>query len=273
MKILVTGSAGFIGRHLYRAYALEHEVVGLDKQPHTDIRLDLVHATVSELVDVLRHTQVVNHHAAQIDVRYSLADPVHDAENNIIATLKLLEAAKQAGVRRFIFASSSGAIGDTEYPTTPYGIAKLTIEKYLYFYSAFMNTVSLRYSNVYGPFQQTGIVSTMFTQALKDKTVVINGDGMQTRDFIFIDDVISANQVSLHASPDTYTIATGNATNILELLAHIHQLTPVHHTHAPTIAGEVRHSAPLPKGPLTWNPLTSLEEGLQKTFEYYRSVY
>lgn len=273
-NILLTGSSGFIGTNLLATYrASGYNVIGLDKKPGADIQLDLSQASLEDLIHLLSNVDIVNHHAAQVDVRMSLDNPIYDAQENILATLKLLEASKRAGVKRFIFASSGGAIGDTDYPATPYGIAKLTIEKYLHFFSFFFDTVSLRYSNVYGSHQESGIVAIMFKKALQSERLTINGNGTQTRDFIYVEDVAAANISALTSAPGIYNISTGKATSLLELAQYISHLAPLEFIYGPTILGEVQDSCIIPSGPQNWNPSTSLEEGLRKTFEYYRSVY
>lgn len=274
MKVLLTGASGFIGTNIAEAYRLAgHDIVGVDKKPNADVQLDLTQASVDQLASLMSTVDVINHHAAQVDVRTSLRSPSYDAQENIISTIKLLEAARLAQVPRFIFASSGGAIGTSELPPTPYGIAKLTIEKYLHFFSSCFETVVLRYSNVYGPHQSSGIVAAAFKKALQNETLLINGDGTQTRDLVYVEDVVQANLKALTAVSGIYTISTGIPTNLLELVRSINNIVPLQVQHTNPIAGEVHDSCLSPSGPEGWNPSTSLEEGLKKTFAYYQSVY
>ena len=219
LHILVTGGGGFIGSHIVDGYLRAgHRVTVVDnlstgKLANVDPRARFFQ---SDIRDTSLHTffqrgrfDVLNHHAAQIDLRRSVADPAHDAEVNIVGTLNLLECARRHGVQSVIFASTGGAIyGDqTIYPTpeaeaahpqSPYGVAKLAIEHYLYYYRSVhgLRSVVLRYANVYGPrqdpFGEAGVVAIFIKRLLAGDRPIINGDGDQTRDFVFVDDVVQA---------------------------------------------------------------------------------
>ncbi len=213
LHILVTGGAGFIGSHVVDGYhRAGHRVTVVDNlstgrmanlNPRAQFfPADIRSATLDAIFQQGRF-DVVNHHAAHIDLRRSVADPWHDAEVNILGTLNLLECARRFGVRQVIFASTGGAVyGDgVPYPTpeshpaqplSPYGVAKLTVEHYLHYYQAVhsLRPVILRYANVYGPRQdpygEAGVVAIFAERLLQGEGPVINGDGRQTRDFVFV---------------------------------------------------------------------------------------
>ena len=225
MRILVTGGAGFIGSHIVDTYLQAgHEVWVLDDlsrgkreqvNPHAPfVRMDLRSPGLKDLL-AEGNFDCINHHAAQIDVRVSVADPTRDAMINIVGTLNLLEAARAHGVPRFIFASTGGAIyGEqrhfpaTEHhptsPLSPYGVAKLAVEHYLEYYRQVhgLRYVVLRYANVYGPRQdpegEAGVVAIFCGRVLRKQRLIIYGDGEQTRDYVFVGDVARANLLVLN---------------------------------------------------------------------------
>ena len=249
MNILVTGGAGFIGSHIVDAYIREgHRVVVLDnlstgkrEQVNPDATFYGVDLMDSEVKDIFEKEKIeaINHHAAQISVTQSVADPAFDAKINIVGSLKLLELAVSHQVRKFIFASTGGALyGEQEYypaneehpaqPMSPYGIAKLTVERYLTYYQENFNlqTTVLRYSNVYGPRQdphgEAGVVAIFCKQLLKDKIPVIFGDGEQTRDFVSVFDVVNANlKALLENCKGTYNVGTGKETSVNTIAARL----------------------------------------------------
>jgi UDP-glucose 4-epimerase len=214
MKVLVTGGAGFIGSHVVDAYlAAGHEVVVVDDlstghREHVDPRarfhrLDIQDPRTADLIRAER-PDVLNHHAAQMDVRRSVADPLFDARVNVLGTLVLLEAARAAGVQRILFVSSGGAVyGEQEVfpapethptnPMSPYGVSKRAGELYAAFYQAVhgMPFLALRYANVYGPRQdphgEAGVVAIFTGRMLRGEPVTVNGDGGQTRDYVYVD--------------------------------------------------------------------------------------
>jgi UDP-glucose 4-epimerase len=220
VKILVTGGAGFIGSHIADAYVQQgHDVVILDdlssgSKGNINPGATFVHLDIRDkgVADLFRSEQfdVVNHHAAQMDVRRSVSDPQYDASINVLGGLNILENASRHKVKKVIFSSTGGAIyGEQDYfpadelhplrPLSPYGITKLCTEKYLFYYKEVhgMDHVVLRYANVYGPRQnphgEAGVVAIFASKLLRGEQPVINGDGKQTRDYTFVGDVVKAN--------------------------------------------------------------------------------
>jgi UDP-glucose 4-epimerase len=303
MKIVVTGGAGFIASHIVDAYIqLNHEVYIIDDLSTGQTRnlnsraqvynLDIADPKAGRLIAEIK-PHVLNHHAAQMDVRRSVADPTFDARVNIIGFINLLEAGKDAGVKRVIFSSSGGAVyGDREpipateahetLPLSPYGVSKLTGELYLGYYSVAFGLpyVALRYANVYGPRQSTkgeaGVVAIFIAQLLAGKSPVINGDGKQTRDYVFVGDVVRANVAALDSQfVGAINIGTGKETDVVTLCELLRQGvgSPVKAVHGPAKPGEQRRSCletSLASAVLGWRPEVALDEGLVRTIAYYR---
>jgi UDP-glucose 4-epimerase len=303
MKIVVTGGAGFIASHIADAYINRgHEVCVIDDlstgqkrnlNPSAKIyTVDIADPKAAKLIAEIK-PDVLNHHAAQMDVRRSVADPSFDARINIIGFINLLEACKDAGVKRVIFSSSGGAVyGDREpipateehetLPLSPYGVSKLTGELYLgYYHMAFgLPYVALRYANVYGPRQSTlgeaGVVAIFISQLLAGKSPVINGDGKQTRDYVFVGDVVRANVAALDANyTGAVNIGTGKETDVVTVCKLLREDvgSPVEAVHGPAKLGEQRRSCletALARKVLGWRPEVGLKEGLAQTIAYYR---
>ena len=303
MNIVVTGGAGFIGSHVAEAYlAAGHAVWVVDnlatgKRDNVPAGARFVHADINdEAVRRLlsdERIEAVNHHAAQMDVRRSVADPLFDARSNVLGLLNLLEGAREAGCRTFVFASSGGTVyGEltafpateehSTHPISPYGISKLAGEHYLDFYRLEygLRTVSLRYANVYGPRQdphgEAGVVA-IFSQALLDgQPITINGDGTQTRDYVFVADVVRANLAALTTDVHgPFNVGTGVETDVNALAAHLQRLTGAtdRARHGPAKPGEPRRSV-LDCGRaarmLGWTPAGALEDGLETTVVFFR---
>ncbi len=304
MKILVTGGAGFIGSHLVDALMGEgHEVVVLD---------DLSSGTVKNLPRKIRFIKLdvrsnniftlfsderfdaVYHLAAQMDVRKSVADPRFDASVNIIGGINILEAAVRNKVARFVFASTGGAIyGEQDYfpadekhptrPLSPYGIAKLSFENYLFFYKHVygLEYVTLRFANVYGPRQnphgEAGVVAIFTSKMLAGEAPVINGDGKQTRDYIYVGDIVSAAVKALvHPETGIFNLGTSVETDVNVLFRRIREFvgSDCPEQHGPAKAGEQLRSVldvSLAKSKLGWEPVVGIEEGLKKTVEYFKN--
>lgn len=303
MKVLVTGGAGFIGSHLVDRLVQEgHEVIIVDNLA-TGKRRNINRAARFYKLDIQswrlervfrnERPNVVMHLAAQMDVRKSVEDPMFDAQVNILGTLNVLQQAVRHGVRKVVFSSSGGAIyGEQEIfpapeshvtnPLSPYGLSKLCGEQYLSYYQRIsgLQVVSLRYANVYGPRQdpegEAGVVAIFIQKLLNNEQAVINGNGRQTRDFVFVEDVVEANLAMMgQETQGTYNVGTGVETSINDLFRILIQHTgsTCKEVHGPAKKGEqarsVIDSAKL-RHELSWEPKTGLSEGLKKTVEYFR---
>lgn len=304
MNILVTGGAGFIASHIVDAYvASGHSVSVIDnlstgRRENLNPKARLHELDIRDTPAVSRlfageRFDVLNHHAAQIDVRRSVADPVFDASVNLLGVLTLLEAARTTGVRRVIFASSGGAIyGEQDRfpadethamrPISPYGVAKLATEQYLYYYQAVhgLEAVCLRYANVYGPRQnpegEAGVVAIFASKMLKNEQPVINGTGAQTRDYVFVGDVVRANVLALsHAGAGVFNVGTGVETDVNRLFASLKSATGAAcpERHAEAKQGEqlrsVLDNSKIRKA-LGWAPQVTLDGGIAATVEFFR---
>lgn len=304
MRILVTGGAGFIGSHVVDAYiAAGHDVFVVDdlstgKRENLNPRARFIHADILDLsvrkLIGAEKIDVVNHHAAQMDVRRSVADPLFDARVNLLGMLNVLEGAREAKVKKIIFSSSGGTVygeqevypADENHPTKPicpYGVSKRAGEHYLYFYSAEYGIpyVALRYANIYGPRQdphgEAGVVAIFMLRLLADTQPIINGDGKQTRDYVFVADVARANVVALQADYcGPINIGTSMETDVNQLFHHLRTLTnsSLPEMHGPAKPGEQRRSALAwnrAREVLGWRPEVGLEEGLRHTVEFFRA--
>jgi UDP-glucose 4-epimerase len=302
MRVLITGGAGFIGSHVAdRCLRDGHQVAVLDNlrsgaraqvDPAAEfIEMDLGDARMAAAVARLR-PEAILHFAAQIDVRASCADPVFDAEENILSTLRLVEAGLAGGLKHFVFASSGGAIygeaagpqseGHPEVPINPYGVAKLAVDKYLHAYGVQkgLASCSLRFSNVYGPRQgakgEAGVVA-VFCKRLRDGLPpVVNGDGSQTRDFVFAPDLADAASRALaRRATGVFNLGTGSETSVQRLAATLCRcagVDPARIAHAPAIPGEQRRSvldASKATAVLGWTAATPLEAGLAQTLAWF----
>jgi UDP-glucose 4-epimerase len=305
MKIVVTGGAGFIASQIVDAYIERgHEVHILDDfstgqeynlNPNATVhRIDIAGAETAKLIEQIK-PDLLSHHAAQMDVRHSVADPAFDARVNIIGFINLLESSKNAGVKKVIFASSGGAVyGEQEVfpapeshvtqPASPYGVSKRTGELYLsYYHQAFgMPFIALRYANVYGPRQsakgEAGVVAIFLSLLLGGKTPVINGDGRQTRDYVYVGDVVAANVAALESSfIGQINIGTGIETDVVTIFKHLRDAvgSQVDAQHGPAKTGEQRRScldATRAAEILGWRPQMALPEGLRRTAVFYQET-
>jgi UDP-glucose 4-epimerase len=302
-RIMVTGGAGFIGSHVAeRLLAEGHEVAVVDNlssgrrenvPPGAEFFLLDITSPEAAALMVTWRPQILIHHAAQMNVRFSVADPLADARDNILGTLNLLQAAVKVPVKRVVFASTGGAIygdtapvpareADSPWPDSPYGIAKLAVEHYLRFYHREFGLpyVSLRYANVYGPRQnglgEAGVVAIFIEKFLAGHQPVINGDGRQTRDFVYVGDVVAANLLALsYPKSGVFNIGTGRETDILTIFLKLKALTgsPLEPVHGPPKPGEQRRSAldsGLAQKELGWQPAVDLDTGLRHTVEAFR---
>jgi UDP-glucose 4-epimerase len=305
VKIVVTGGAGFIGSNIVDAYLeRDHEVHVLDdlstgqaanvNTKATLHQIDIADKEAARLIEQIK-PDVLCHHAAQMDVRRSVADPTFDARVNILGFINLLEACKDAGAKKVIFASSGGAVyGEQEAfpaaedhatrPASPYGVSKRAGELYLSYYRQAFNLpyIALRYANVYGPRQSTkgeaGVVAIFISLLLAGEAPVINGDGLQTRDYVYVGDVVAANLAALDASfVGEINIGTGIETDVVAIFQHLRQSlgSDIDARHGPAKTGEQRRSCIDAKRAakiLGWRAETPLAQGLQRTAEYYREI-
>lgn len=307
MKILVTGGAGFIASHIVDAYIdLGFEVVVLDnlssgKKSFVNSRAKLYQEDLLDFKKVKKillseKPDIINHHAAQISVRNSVSDPINDARVNVLGFINLLEAAKLIHIKKVIFASSGGAIyGDAKIvptpesyqpliPLSPYGINKLSSEYYLnYYYHVFkIPFIALRYSNVYGPRQnphgEAGVVAIFTLKLLKGELPIINGDGLQTRDYVYVGDVVEANRKALISDQvGAFNIGTSKETNVIEIFKIIQRFTGgnLQAEYGPIKTGEQKRSCldcKIAAKKIGWEVEVNLEEGLQKTIKYFQSM-
>jgi UDP-glucose 4-epimerase len=304
LNILVTGGAGFIASHIVDAY-LEagHRVTVVDDlstgrernlNPRASFhRMDIRDAASVAALFERSKFDVMNHHAAQMDVRKSVADPVFDASVNLQGVLTLLQQCVRTGVRKVIFASTGGAIygeqdhfpADESHPTrpiSPYGVAKLSTEHYLFYYRTVfgLEYVALRYANVYGPRQnpegEAGVVAIFCRKLLAGEVPTINGEGKQTRDYVFVGDVVRANLLALGIQgSNTFNIGTGKETDVNELFRMLRELTgqTCEERHGEAKKGEQLRSvltAAKIHAATGWKPSVPLREGLARTVEYFR---
>ena len=306
MRILVTGGAGFIGSHLIDALVASSadEVSVLDdfstgkryrlNPKATFYQLDLrAGAAVASAVAKIK-PEVIVHLAAQMDVRRSVADPAFDAQVNLIGFLNLMESARAHGLKRVVFSSSGGAIyGESDdlptkedsplLPVSPYGVAKLATEAYLFFYKVQygIDYLALRFGNVYGPRQdphgEAGVVAIFCGRILDGKPVTIYGTGAQTRDYVYVGDVVRAIVAALrsNASGLALNIGTGVETTVNELYSTLAGIAdfPTHPEYGPAKPGEQMRSVVSPARAaevLGWRPETNLEDGLGETFKYFK---
>ena len=304
MKILVTGGAGFIGSHVVDAYLEQgHDVLVVDdlstgKRENVNPKarlfaLDIRDKTLAEVI-ATEQPDVINHQAAKANLRESMDKPGLYADVNILGSLHLLELSRKHNVKKFIFASTGGAIyGEPEYlpademhpvnPLDPYGASKAAFEHYLPVYQANYSIpfTVLRYANVYGPRQdpygEAGVVAIFTVKMLHEEQAIINGSGEQERDFAYVGDVARANLLALdRGDGGFFNIGTGAGTSINDIFSRLRSSTGYQKqdVHGPAKAGEVFKiylQADRARSELGWQPTTSLEDGLHRTVEYFRA--
>jgi UDP-glucose 4-epimerase len=306
MRILVTGGAGFIGSHTVDALVASGagEVSVLDdfstgKRSQVNAKAAIYQtdlrdpAAVAAVVAQAR-PEIIFHLAAQMDVRRSVADPAFDAQVNLVGFLNLMESARRHGLKRVIFSSTGGAIygEQDEFPCTedhprrpvsPYGVAKLATEAYLFFYKVEygIDYLALRFANVYGPRQdphgEAGVVAIFCGRILDGKPVTIYGDGAQTRDYVYVGDVVRAVVAAAKSSASAVAlnIGTGVETNVNDLYSTLAGIAdfPTKAQHGAARPGEQKRSVISParaQRELGWRPEIKLADGLEETFKYFK---
>ncbi len=308
MRILVTGGAGFIGSHTVDALvaAGAHQVDVIDNlaagrrdnlNPGARFHeADLRDAGRVREIAASHRPEAIVHFAAQMDVRRSVADPAFDAQVNLVGFLNLIEAARPHGLRRVVFASTGGAIyGEQDFfpadeghpcrPVSPYGVAKLATESYLHFYKVQygIEYAAMRYANVYGPRQdpqgEAGVVAIFCARLLEGRPATIFGDGEQTRDYVYVGDVVRANVAALTAAAGgPINIGTGVETSVNRLYRRLAEIAGVSGApeHAAARPGEQMRSAisaARAGRELGWRPEVALDDGLRRTYAYFQERF
>lgn len=303
MKILVTGGAGFIGSHVAERYLADGwEAVVVDDlssgrrdnvpEGAAFYELDIRDMELAEVVAAER-PDVISHHAAQMDVRVSTTQPAFDADVNIVGSIKVIEAALAAGVNKFMFASTGGAIYgepdeipvNEETPTRPisqYGCSKLAVERYLYLYNVQrgLNYVALRYPNVYGPGQdphgEAGVTAIFALKMLEGEPCTIYGDGTESRDYVYVDDVVNAHALAAESDFNgTLCVGSGIEITVPEIFENLTSLTDnkIGARREPLRPGEIHRiciSGAKAKEMLDWEPKVPFEGGLARLVEHIK---
>jgi UDP-glucose 4-epimerase len=306
MKIMVTGGAGFIGSNIVDGYVRQgHQVVVVDNLAtgrvsnlNPNVKFYQMDIRSEQLAKVFEQEQpeVVNHHAAQMDVRRSVADPLYDADVNVKGAVNVLENARKFNVQQVIYSSSGGTVyGEPEYfpcdenhpirPICQYGGTKYMMELYLYMYRHMygLNYTIFRYPNVYGPRQdpkgEAGVVAIFTGQMVRGEQVIIHGDGEQERDFVFVEDVAAANVLALgnRAGGHVYNLGAGEPTSVNQIFQALQQVTGYDRApqYDPARLGETRKiylDANKARRELGWSPATDLITGMRRTVDYYKET-
>ncbi len=303
MKILVTGGAGFIGSNVadgligagYETVIVDDLSNGRKENIPEKAAFYKVDIRDKALEDVFKKEKpdIVIHNAAQLSVRVSVEEPLLDADINIMGGLNLIDICKRYGTRKIIFASSGGTVyGDQKVfpadethplgPISPYGVAKLATEKYLYYYYKIygLDYIALRYANIYGPRQdphgEAGVVAIFSNKMLAGEAPLINGDGLQTRDYVYVGDVVKVNLAAVESAfAGPANIGTGKETDVVTLFNNLKDASgkDIEEKHGPAKTGEQRRSVldnSLAKMELGWEPEVSIEEGLRLTYQWFK---
>ncbi len=303
MNILVTGGAGFIGSHIADAYInAGHDVVIIDnlstgREKNVNAKATFIKMDIRDnaVAGIFKEHQfdIVNHQAAQMDVRLSVKDPIYDAENNVIGFLNIVQNAAENKVKKVIYASSGGVVyGEQDYfpadenhpqrPYCPYGVTKLIGEKYLFYYSMNYDIAytAFRYANVYGPRQnphgEAGVIAIFLQKLFNHEQAVINGDGKQTRDYVYVADVVKANVAALDKGDnDVFNIGTGVETDVNQIYEELNKATGANmpEKHGPGMPGEQRRSVlNIEKAGklLGWTPNYNFSDGIKATVESFK---
>jgi len=301
-KCLVTGGAGFIASHLvdkliekrYQVAIIDNLSTGRKENinPKADFyNLDIQNYEISEIFRKVK-PDIVFHYAAQIDIRKSVENPIESAKTNILGSLNVLENCRNFGTKKIVFASTGGAIyGEADIvptsedyipqPVSPYGIEKLIVEHYLNFYKREYNLdyLILRFANVYGPRQnskgEAGVIAIFCDKLLAGEQPIINGDGSQTRDFVFVKDIIEANILGIEKDQNgIFNIGTAKEININDIFAKLAKLFDLEEKgiHGLGKMGEQKRSCldfKKAKTGFGWQPEYDIDKGLKKTKEWF----
>lgn len=305
MKILITGCNGFIGTHLVQELQNNHVVYGVDKQIKHEgdffqRKIDLVKESY-KIEQLLKEVEpdLIIHLAAQSQLRYSIKYPVNDAMTNIIGAINLLEAMYKSNVTRIIYASTGNARygynnfcweSEPVHPISPYGISKHTVEHYLDAYQHMYKIwpTTLCFGNVYGPGDDPNlnrIITLLITKALRGEKVTIFGDGMQARDFVYIDDIIQAVQCAIQLKPnrqrryrehELFNIGTETEITVNTVIKQLCKMLPIKVEYTKSVSGELS-STPIKcdsaKKTLKWKPKWTFERGLETTVQWFKENY
>lgn len=312
-KILVTGGAGFIGSNIvdglisrgHRVVILDNLSTGKKENINPKAKFYKIDIRDKKIAEIFKKEkpQAVFHYAAQIDARASARDPMFDAEINVLGSINILQSAAASGVKKIIFASSGGNLSSEEtilptpedkisLPASPYGAAKFSVEMYLHFFwkTYGMKYIALRLANVYGPRQsphgEAGVVAIFTNKMLRGEQPMIFGDGKQTRDYVYVGDVVRANLLALASNKiGSYNVGTAKETDVLSLFRKIKKLTGsgVREIHGLPPNQEKKANVVMPgeqkrsvlsfkkiQREFGWKPTVSLDDGLKKTVEWFR---
>jgi len=307
LKVLITGGAGFIGSNIadslvengYEVAVVDNLATGKKENINKKAKFYEFDVRDRKLSDIFKREKpdLIIHNAAQMSVRISVEDPLYDADVNVIGGLNVIDCSMKSGVKKVIFASSGGTVyGEQQYfpadeshptnPVCPYGVAKLATEKYLYYFhnEYGLPFISLRYANIYGPRQdplgEAGVVAIFSNRMLKGENPVINGDGNQTRDYVFAGDAVRANLKAIHSDfTGCINIGTGVETSVNTLFSLLKDASGngrIQEVHGPAKPGEQSRSVldySLAKKILDWAPEISLPEGLNITYGWFKKNY
>ncbi len=305
MKVLITGGAGFIGSNVADGLLdKNYDVVIVDdlsngKEENIPEKAKFYKCDIRDkkIYDIFQAEKpdIVIHNAAQLSVRVSVENPLMDADINIMGGLNVINACNETKIKKIIFASSGGTVyGEQEYfpadenhpknPVCPYGVAKLATENYLYyFYKTFgLEYISLRYANIYGPRQdpygEAGVVAIFCRRILEGENPIINGDGLQTRDYVYVGDAVDANIKAIESTfVGPVNIGTCKETSVIELFKLLKQISgkdDIEKVHGPAKEGEQRRSQlsyRLAREVLGWHPEVSIEKGLRLTYDWFKN--